>query len=86
MSMGNKFNVLDSRFNYSIITKMKDSGNETLAMKQADFKYMLFNYHTNRFQVKTSSESRLFHFKSLHDLGSVLNDLKEAITSCIKRP
>jgi hypothetical protein len=55
-------------------------------VKQADFKYMLYNFHTSRFQVKTSSESRLFNFKSLLNLGEVLNDLQMALSACIKMP
>lgn len=79
MSMGNKFNVLnalgDQDFKIDIYTKMKEGTDEAHIRKQADFKYMLFNFHTNKFQVKTSSENRLFNFKSLLNLGEVLSDL-----------
>ena len=80
MSMGNKFDVLRANvnnddFEIKIFTKMQEGSEDAHAVKQADFKYLLFNFHTNKFQVKTSSESRLFNFKSLLNLGEVLNDL-----------
>lgn len=68
MSMGQKYNIFTARDkeNYQIMTFTKmsiEGGSEDAhAVKSADFKYMLFNFHTNKFQVKTSSESRLFSF------------------------
>jgi len=38
----------------------------------AKFKYLLFNYHTNTFQIKISQESRLFNFKSISNLDETL--------------
>ena len=68
-------------------TKMLEGTEEVHIRKQADFKYMLYNFHTHQFQVKTSSESRLFNFKSLLNLGNVLSgELQEALNSCIKLP
>lgn len=79
MSMGSKYNVFTARDreNYQIMTytKMSEGSDDAHAVKRADFKYMLFNFHTNRFQMKTSSESRLFSFQSLLNLGEVLSDL-----------
>lgn len=79
MAMGSKYNVLSAQdrenFQIKIFTKMAEGGEDAHVVKQADFKYMLFNFHTNKFQIKTSSESRLLSFKSLLNLGEVLNDL-----------
>ena len=57
--------------------------NETV---MAQFKYLLFNYHTNDFQVKNSFENRLLKITSLNNLDEVQNDLKEALESCVKLP
>lgn len=92
MSMGHKFDIFTAvgKEDYKIMTftKMSTEGGreDAHAVKRADFKYMLFNFHTNRFQVKTSSESRLFNFKSLLNLSEVLYDLQMAHQSCIKMP
>ncbi len=87
MCFGNKFDVLraSSRDNMDIFIYTKKS-EEALSVKHADFKYLLFNFHTNKFQVKTSTESRLFNSKSLLNLSFVLNSLEQALTSCIKIP
>jgi hypothetical protein len=87
MCFGNKFDVLkaQNRENMEIHIYTKKS-EEALSVKHADFKYLLFNFHTNKFQVKTSTESRLFNSKSLLNLSMVLNSLDQALTSCIKIP
>ena len=87
MCFGNKFDTLKSRTheNMSIYTYTKKS-EEALSVKHADFKYLLFNFHTNKFQVKTSTESRLFNSKSLLNLSEVLNSLESSLSSCIKIP
>jgi len=40
----------------------------------AKFKYLLFNYHTNLFEIKESQESRLFNFKSISNLDECLHE------------
>ena len=51
--MGNKFDILSSQdkenFYIQIFTKMSEGTEEAHAVKQADFKYILFNFHTNKF-------------------------------------
>lgn len=87
MGICNKFNVLKQQefgnYQIDIYTKMEK---DTNAVKSADFKYLLLNYHTNKFHIKKSKETRLFNFKSLANLGEVLNDFKNALTCCIKMP
>ena len=41
----------------------------------AKFKYLLFNYNENKFQIKKSQESRLFNFKCIKNIEEVLEDL-----------
>jgi len=89
MGICSKYNILRQQpyeaqnFLIDVYTRIEADSN---AIKQADFKYLLFNHHTQRFQVKISQESRLFNFKSLANLGEVLNDLKNALSICIKMP
>lgn len=53
--MGDKYNVLSGsalakeNLDIMIYTKMKDGQEEAHAVKQADFKYMLYNFHSNKF-------------------------------------
>ena len=53
---------------------------------KAEFKYLLYNYHEEKFKVKQSFESRLFNPTSLANLDEVQNDIKEALKSCVKLP
>eukprot|EP00347_Sterkiella_histriomuscorum_P009116 403342460 len=88
MGICSKYNVLKQHepTSYMIDTFTKMDLGDTNAIKSADFKYLLFNQHTSRFQIKISQESRLFNFKSLANLGEVLNDFKNAPSVCIKMP
>ncbi|CDW71794.1 UNKNOWN [Stylonychia lemnae] len=88
MGICSKYDVLKQPQdqNYMMNTYTKMDREDTNAIKSADFKYLLFNYHTSKFQVKISQESRLFNFKSLANLGEVLNDFKNALSVCIKMP
>ena len=62
------------------------SSDSTAAVKSADFKYLLYNHHCKKFQMKVSRESRLFNFSSLANLAEVLSDFKNALKTCIKMP
>ena len=52
----------------------------------AKFKYLLFNFHTNQFQIKSSQESRLFNFKSITNLDETLDEFSMIHESCTKVP
>ena len=53
MSMGKKYNVLSAydreNFQIEIFTKLKGGSEDPHSVNQADFKYMLYNFHTNKF-------------------------------------
>ena len=52
----------------------------------AKFKYLLFNYYDNRFQIKNSQESRMFNFRSLLNMEEVIEDFSQVGESLVKVP
>ena len=67
-------------------TEIRKEKNITKDNAKAQFKYLLYNYHSNDFQIKSSVENRLFNFKSLNNLDNVQHELNEARQSCVKLP
>ena len=68
----------------SIVTSFKEKNfNDS---RQASFRYLLFNHHTDNFMPKHSKENRLFNITSCNNLASVQDDLKESIKTCVKLP
>ena len=50
MCFGNKFDVLSSQNKENMQIKIfTKNSEESLSVKHADFKYLLFNFHTNKF-------------------------------------
>ena len=48
------------------------------------FKYMLYNSHTQKFELKVSKESRIFAPSSLSNLDIVAHDFSMAKKNCVK--
>ena len=68
----------DNQYRFESYIKLNDDEkrqNEITSEMSAKFKYLLFNYNENKFQIKKSQESRLFNFKCIKNLEEVIEDL-----------
>ena len=52
----------------------------------AKFKYLLFNFHENQFQVKQAQENRLFNFRSIVNIEEVIDDFSQINENLFKVP
>ena len=48
------------------------------------FRYMLYNNHSQKFELKVSKESRIFAPTSLNNLDIVAHDFSMAKKNCVK--
>lgn len=73
----------DDRYQYEAYVHLNHSISDEMSAK---FKYLLFNYHENKFQIKQSQEDRLFNFKSISNLDEVLEEFSQINEACVKVP